>query len=94
MLEKQMVGKKVIYINCPSILVQQINLVQGLLPADGEILTFMAPYFCEKCDKEYSVLINSKDIREFKAPQTKCPIDSSVLDFDAIEKQFFTFLRK
>jgi hypothetical protein len=94
MLEKQLAGKKVIYLNCPSILVQQINLVQGLLPKNGEIHTFMAPYFCEKCDKEYSVLISAKDIQGLKAPEVKCPSDASVMDFDAIEKQFFTFLRK
>jgi len=94
MLEKQMSGKKIIYNNCPSILVQQINLVQGLLPTNGLIQSFMAPYFCEKCDKEYSVLINAKDINELKAPAASCPQDKSSMEFDAIEKQFFSFLRK
>ena len=83
---------EIIYENCPQIVIEQINMVHGFITSKTEITSFYAPYFCDSCDKETKILLKKAEITNNKAPEKKCPTCSDILEFDALEKQYFHFL--
>lgn len=87
-------GTKIVYLNCPQIIIEQINMVQGFIPAGASVDSFYAPYFCEDCDDEVKVLLKKDLVKNSKAPKVQCPKCNSDLDFDAIESQYFNFLKQ
>jgi len=87
-------NSQIIYVNCPQIIIEQINMVQGFIPKGAKVESFYAPYFCEDCDKEVKMKINSADIQSFKAPKCKCGDCGAEMEFDAIEAQYFNFLKQ
>lgn len=80
------------YVNCPQIIIEQVNMVKGFISENAKVKTFYAPYFCETCDKEYTVLLDASQIKNMKAPEVRCQADQYVMDFDAIPGQYFHFL--
>lgn len=42
-------------IDCPFVIINQINTVHGFLPAGSEVKSFHAPFGCEACGAEASV---------------------------------------
>src|SRR4051812_44101640 len=44
------------YHECPKIIVDQINMVQGFLPPSGKVMSFYVPYFNEESGSEKNVL--------------------------------------
>ena len=84
------------YFNCPQIVIQQMNMVAGFLTANAKVVSFYAPYFCDDTDEEEHVLLNASQIVNFKAPKhTKVQDGVEVeLEFDAIEDQYFKFLKR
>ena len=38
---------KLVFRNCPKIIVDQFNMVAGFFPMNGEIESFYVPYYCE-----------------------------------------------
>ena len=88
-LDKQSIIK---YLNCRQIVVEQINMVHGFITDKSQIQTFYTPFFCEKCNLEKQILVNVKDINKRKAPEVTCDKCSRVMEFDAIEEQYFSFI--
>ncbi len=84
------------YMNCPHIIILQMNMVAGFLTANAKIHTFYAPYFCEELDEEHHILLNSSDVVNGKAPVQTIKVDGEdvELEFDAIEEQYFKFIKK
>lgn len=80
------------YENCPQIIIEQINMVHGFITPNTKITTFYAPYFCDKCDAEKKIKLKASDILMGKAPVETCPNCKDILEFDALEKQYFHFL--
>jgi DNA-directed RNA polymerase subunit RPC12/RpoP len=86
---------KLIYDNCPQIIIEQINMVHGFFRKGAEIRSFYAPYFCESCNKESKIHLKTEQIKNRKAPKVECPnCGSDDMEFDAIEAQYFAFLGK
>lgn len=83
-----------VYRNCRQIIIEQVNMVHGFIREGSIIESFYAPYYCEECDKEFKMHLKYDDITDQKAPDLKCPsCQSSDLEFDAIEAQYFQFIK-
>jgi len=83
---------KIIYRNCPQVIIEQMNIVKGFVKAGGEIESFYAPYYDENADKEYKLILSPSEVINGKAPIKKNE-DGEELDFDDIEAQYFNFLK-
>lgn len=92
-LEKIPAATTVTYNNCPQIIIEQINMVHGFFRQGASINSFYAPYFCESCDKEVKVHLTADKVKNRKAPKMECSKCGSDMEFDAIESQYFSFLR-
>ncbi|MCX6109989.1 MAG: hypothetical protein NTZ90_10355 [Proteobacteria bacterium] len=84
---------KLVYQNCTQIIIEQINMVAGFFRAGSEVQNFYAPYFCESCDREQKVLITAAAVAGLAAPSVNCPECKAEMEFDAIEEQYFRFLK-
>lgn len=82
------------YLNCPQIVIEQMNMVHGFIKEGAVIESFYAPYYCESCDHEQKIKLLTKDIKNRQAPTTKCPKCESEMEFDAIPEQYFRFISK
>ncbi len=85
------------YKNCPKIIVDQINMVDGFLPAKGMVESFYVPYYSEESDEEKHILYTFG--KEFTADEIFHPtqvLDShkKPMELDVIESKYFRFLQK
>lgn len=83
---------KIIYRHCPQVMVEQMNMVQGFLPPSASIESFYAPYFDPDLDKEVKILLTLDEVKGGKAPVKKNS-SGAELEFDALEAQYFNFLK-
>lgn len=94
-IEKIPASCSIVYNNCPQIIIEQINMVHGFFKQGAIIKSFYAPYFCEKCNKEAKVHLNTDQVKNRKAPTVDCPnCGEKNIEFDAIEAQYLSFLGK
>lgn len=84
---------QVIYRNCQQIIIEQMNMVHGFIKKGAMVESFYAPYYCAQCDKEHKILIHTSQVIQGKAPTSPCPKCQGELEFDAIESQYFNFLK-
>lgn len=82
----------VVYQNCPQIIIEQINMVHGFIRKGIKVESFFAPYFCVSCDTGKKILLKESEVQNSKPPLKHCNTCKSELEFDAIEKQYFSFL--
>jgi anti-anti-sigma regulatory factor len=96
MLDQHGTEAKFEYVNVPQIVIQQMNMISGFLTKNAKVNTFYAPYFIEDLDEERQVLLKADEIKDFKAPKMSATVDGTEyeLDFDAIEDQYFRFLKR
>lgn len=88
---------KVILDKCPKVIVDQINMVDGFLPANAKVESFYVPYFHEDSGSEKNVLFKSG--QEFADGQVKPPAEvkdpsGNVLEIDVMESKYFKFITK
>lgn len=87
----------VVYDKCPKIIVDQVNMVQGFLPASGKLNSFYVPYYSEDSDEEKVVLF--REGHEYTSQGDLKPpavVDSkgAEMEMDIIEAKYFKFLKK
>lgn len=83
---------QVIYKNCPQVMIEQMNMVEGFLPNNASIESFFAPYFDPDLDQEKKILLMFDEVKSKKAPIKKNE-KGTELEFDALEAQFFNFIK-
>lgn len=87
----------VVYSECPKIIVDQINMVQGFLPANGKVASFYVPFYSDDSGEDKSVLFShGKEFSESglgTLPEVK---DSAgkPMEMDVVEAKYFKFLKK
>ena len=90
-------GANVKYVECPKIIVDQINMVQGFLPAQGEVVSFYVPFYSEDSGAEKSVLFrNGQEFDssgEVRVPEIKDE-SGAEMEMDVVEAKYFKFLKK
>jgi hypothetical protein len=83
------------YQSCPKIIVDQINMVQGFLPATGKVMSFYVPFYSDDSGEEKSVLFTAgKEYGEggLKPPEVK-DSKGAVMEMDVVEAKYFKFLK-
>ncbi len=89
---KEIDSAEIKYENCPQIIIEQVNMVHGFIRKGITVDSFYAPYFCSKCDSAKKILLKEREIVNLKPPVKLCNTCQTELEFDAIEKQYFSFL--
>ena len=80
---------------CPKIIVDQINMVSGFLPAGTTVQSFYVPYYSDTSGNEKMVLFeNGREIQGGKLIPPADVKDESgeVMEMDVIEAKYFKFL--
>ncbi len=86
--------KKLVFEKCPVILVNQFNMVRGLMPANCQVKSFFAPYYAPIDHEDMELLLDATEIKNGKAPQKNHPQSDEKLVFDDLEDRYFHFLQK
>lgn len=90
-------GAAVVYHECPKIIVDQINMVQGFLPDKGRVMSFYVPYYNDGSGVEMNVLFQfGKEFTEteIKAPASVKDSTGAEMEMDVVESKYFKFLKK
>lgn len=83
---------------CPKVIVDQVNMVQGFLPATGRVLSFYVPYYSEDTGNEKLVLFRygheftEKGVQNI--PETIKDEDGSEMEIDVVDSKYFKFLTR
>ncbi len=91
------VAAQIVFNNCPKVIVDQINMVDGFLPTNAKVISFFVPYYNESLGVEKNVLFRYGS--EFKegslTPPSEVKDDSGeVMEMDVIESKYFKFIKK
>lgn len=81
---------------CPKIIVDQINMVAGFLPAGARIESFYVPYYSDASGSEKMVLfVNGKEFTDsqLNAPPEVKDDSGEPMEMDVIEAKYFKFLK-
>jgi anti-anti-sigma regulatory factor len=81
---------------CPKVIIDQINMVQGFLPINGKVLSFYVPYYSEESSEEKNILLSfGKDYTdtEIKPPSSVLDEKGNVMEIDVVESKYFKFLK-
>ncbi len=84
---------KITYSHCPQAVIEQVNMVHGFIKPGINVESFYAPYYEESSDDVKMMLIKTSDVVDNKAPVLKND-DGEELEFDAIEAQYFQFIKQ
>jgi hypothetical protein len=88
---------KIEYFECPKIIVDQINMVQGFLPSQAVVKSFFVPYYSDDSGNEKNVLFtlgNEYDDSGLKAPPEVKDDSGAPMEMDVVEAKYFKFLKK
>jgi anti-anti-sigma regulatory factor len=76
-------------------IVHQLNMIIATR-GDAEVTSFFAPYQCDACGREESLLIDAvahgKQLAQLQPPPQKCPECGSQMAFNDFPERYFSFL--
>ncbi len=85
------------FLKCPKVIVDQMNIVDGFLPARSQLESFYVPYFCEACNAVTEILFTAGvefEHAQVNPPQNiSCTNCSKISELDVIESKYFKFLQ-
>ena len=82
---------------CPKVIVDQINMVDGFLPSNAKVNSFFVPYYHDDSGSEKNVLFRYG--QEFSEASVNPPPevkddDGNAMEMDVIESKYFKFIKK
>lgn len=88
---------QVLYHECPKIIVDQINMVQGFLPSQGKVMSFYVPYYSDEASTDMTVLFTLG--KEFTETSLTPPAEvrdgaGNLMEMDVIEAKYFKFIKR
>lgn len=88
---------KIHFENCPKIIIDQINMVDGFLPKNATVESFFVPYYNDDNGTEKNILFRLGS--EFSpgvvnAPKNVKDENGDPMEMDVIESKYFKFLKK
>ncbi len=87
-------GHRVVLVDCSPAMMDQVNLVRNFTQG-AWIDSFLAPYFCDRCDLERDERLDPVALRRegaSEAPAITCGKPACGLSFDDVEEGYFAFL--
>ena len=88
---------KLTWHDCPKVIVDQINMVDGFLPANAKVQSFFVPYYNDDAGSEKNVLFRygtEFSEGEVKPPESVKDADGNDMEMDVIESKYFKFIKK
>ena len=85
------------YHQCPKIIVDQINMVQGFLPSQAKVISFYVPFYSDDSGVEKNVLFNLGQEYTDKGLQNPPAVkddQGNAMEMDVVEAKYFKFLNK
>ncbi len=85
------------YHECPKIIVDQINMVQGFLPDQGKVLSFYVPFYSDESGTEKNVLFKLGEeytLQGLQNPPAITDDQGNSMEMDVVEAKYFKFLKK
>lgn len=88
---------KIEYRNCPKVIVDQMNMIKGFLPANASVESFYVPYYAPDSDEEKMILYRRTiDFKEGNVDikDTITDPDTNVeFELDVIPEKYFKFIK-
>ena len=94
--------RSMIFRSCSKAIIDQVNALDGFLPAGAIVESFFVPYHCDNCGNSARTLfrkghefeMGTADAKpQIRPPQQKCPKCQNAMEMDVIESKYFRFLR-
>ncbi|MGZ3749045.1 MAG: hypothetical protein ACXWRE_16210, partial [Pseudobdellovibrionaceae bacterium] len=85
---------KITFKGCPKVIVDQINMVDGFLPANAKVQSFFVPYYNDEAGSEKNVLFRlGEEFTEnsVNPPATVKDNEGNDMEMDVIESKYFKF---
>jgi len=88
---------QITFSECPKVIVDQINMVDGFLPSNAKVESFFVPYYNDEAGSEKNVLFRHGE--EFTDSSVNPPAavqddDGNAMEMDVIESKYFKFIKK
>ncbi|MCK6596935.1 MAG: hypothetical protein L6Q37_01110 [Bdellovibrionaceae bacterium] len=85
------------FVNCPKIIVDQINMVDGFLPTNAIVSSFFVPYYNEENGTEKNILFrlgHEYSQNGLNSPAKVTDDSGAEMEMDVIESKYFKFIKK
>ncbi len=87
----------IVFKNCPKIIVDQMNMVEGFFPNNAKVDSFYVPYYSDETGEERNILFESN--KEFTGSNLKLPdqvkdSEGNEMEIDVIETKYFKFISR
>lgn len=85
------------FINCPKVIVDQINMVDGFLPGSAKVQSFYVPYYNDDSGAEKNILFvrgTHFDDGSLTPPEGVKDDSGNEMEMDVIEAKYFKFLKR
>jgi hypothetical protein len=90
-------SKKYSLSNCPTVFVNQANLILGIVPEWMGVESFELPYYCEHCSHSFGVMLelaSSRVVPEDVPETAKCKKCGLLAELDTFPEKYFQFLQR
>ena len=88
-------GARLVHEKCSEVLVEQMCFIPAVR-AGGTVRSFHAPYYCQRCDLEESLLIDvevhGETLRAMEPPGLPCPQCKGPMALADVPERIFAFL--